>query len=1119
MALIGREEEVRALERAVGCAAAKEGGVLVLSGEPGIGKTSLLREMELSAESRRFNALYVRSTPRHLPDKELLWQRVWRGLAETASSNGMAAACAGSSHYTGADCRKMVAPGAAAACDGQSAAALFRAILESLIGLARNSPLLVAIDDIHYADEYSLKLLSFLSQSLDGLPVLLALALSPCMRAGGKGPDLMAELLAGRGRGLEVGPLDEEATAQILCKVIGFAPHQSIVRSVHQLAGGNPRFVSECASVVTDLGVACPGKADRFEIRIPTAVRVALGERLKALSPEAERVLKFGTVFLNGFEPELISEVADLDEAEAHAAISELRNAGLIRLTNGQTYDYTHGFTRELLYRELSVARRSHLHRRIASALEINDAPEISGKARQIAEHLMRSGKPETIERAIRHARFAAQRFAGLRDFATAAQMYALVVEGIESQPSPDHGELCEMLIALGEAQREAREIESAQRSFCRAARLAQDLADNQKLVRIVLAMPDFGWPFADSPNGAALMLAQKAIAAMPEEGGIERALLTARVAGEYSYMVDQRRRSEALFAEAVEMAHRAGSDEDTMLPILVSRDKILRYPELLEDRLANAEQIIQITYKTGDGDALFAAAFAKYCVLCETGGAASAHTQIALMQQAANLADRPEYQVVLIGLQAARALHRGRLDLAEQFCNEALRTANVNGLDSLADRFWPCLAAPLRENGRLGELAPVAENLCREQLASYDARALLCWLVYELGDTAQARSQLELLATETFGDLRRGPYSTAAAALLAEVAAGLKMSRCAALLYDFLLPFKNRYVIVEPSCTPFGCVSRYLGKLAMALSNCGQALAHFEEAVQADRKIGGRTWTAYSLVELAKSLLIRGGPGDRERAAEILGEARTEAASLQMHLLEKDISRLADGAGDNSTQSAPDSVGAAFEREPPPQAAKSSSVIAAQAGALLRREAGSWRLTFDGRTVHVKELRGLTLIAHLVSRPNQPVNVLELAVLGKNGEVISDRAPISDLGPVLDEDAKKAYRERVQQLDLDLEEARSSGNEQAALKIEEELCFITREIARAVGLFGRDRRAGSEAERARVRVTNSIKFAIGKIAEDHPALGAYLQKTIRTGANCSYLTESTHAAWDLEGN
>ena len=93
----------------------------------------------------------------------------------------------------------------------------------------------------------------------------------------------------------------------------------------------------------------------------------------------------------------------------------------------------------------------------------------------------------------------------------------------------------------------------------------------------------------------------------------------------------------------------------------------------------------------------------------------------------------------------------------------------------------------------------------------------------------------------------------------------------------------------------------------------------------------------------------------------------------------------------------------------------------------------------------------------------------------------MTERRPSSDLGPVLDGNAKQAYRARLQELHADLDEARSSGNEPAALKVEEELRFLTREIARAVGLFGRDRKTGSDGERARVRVTNSIRFAIAR--------------------------------------
>jgi predicted ATPase len=1128
MTLVGREGEIRRLERALARAASKEGGVIMLSGEPGIGKTSLLRELGLCAAGQGFASVYGRCLPEHLPNQDSIWQRIWRGLCEKRSCHGTLTGAPSTLQPPDADpnasLNKEVYPHTE---HGQSVAAPFDLVLDQLERVSRGCPVLVCVDDIHYADEASLKLLGFLSHSLDCLPVLFALTFSSSELFSRPEARWMVEVIGARGRGVEIGPLDEDATRQLLLDVMGQTPDDRIVRSVRHLTGGNARFTLECGAILGDLNGAHPQVSSNYEVRIPSAVRVAIKERLQPLSLEAKKILEVGTLFPKGFDPQLVLEVADFNEAEIQAGIAELEGKGLIRLATDHNYDYTHGFTRELLYRELSPARRSYLHRRIATALETHDPHQVNSNARQIAEHLMRSGEPQMIERAIRYAEFAARHFASVRAFAKATEMYSAAINAIESRDMLDSGELCRMLTALGENQREAGEVQFAQQSFCRAARLAQDLADNERLVQIALGMPDLGWPFADSPNGVALILAQKSLASLSGGDGIERALLTARVAAELSYLKGQSQRSELLFDEAVDMESRlADRSESLMLRINYLRDHLLRRPDLIEERLVNADRVIGIARKIGENHALFVSAFAKMCAFFEIGNTGLAESELALMEQAATLAGHPAYHVVLLNLRAAWALHQGRLDRTEELCREARQLATFKCLGSLADRYWPCLIVPLREKSRLAELVPLADRTCGAQPCSLADRALLCWLAFELGDMAQAGSHLELLAAEEFADLKQGPYPLSAAALLAEVSAGLKKVAYAAPLYDFLLPFKNHQIIFETAFTPFGSVSHYLGKLALVLSNYDQAVAHFEEAFELERRTGGRTWAVYSLVDLAKSLSIRGRPGDRERAAALGRTAGAEATNLDMRLLAKNIGERSDGdassdAGLNvgsDLKSRPGSEGcAATDKAQSDTIERSSAAVVSQSSARLRREARFWELTFEGRTAHLKDLRGLTLIVHLLSHPNQPIHTLELAFLGRNGEVMTERRPSSDLGPVLDGNAKQAYRARLQELHADLDEARSSGNEQAALKVEEELRFLTREIARAVGLFGRDRKTGSDGERARVRVTNSIKFAITKIAEHQPLLASNLQRTIRTGTSCCYIPESAaDIAWDL---
>jgi non-specific serine/threonine protein kinase len=107
--------------------------------------------------------------------------------------------------------------------------------------------------------------------------------------------------------------------------------------------------------------------------------------------------------------------------------------------------------------------------------------------------------------------------------------------------------------------------------------------------------------------------------------------------------------------------------------------------------------------------------------------------------------------------------------------------------------------------------------------------------------------------------------------------------------------------------------------------------------------------------------------------------------------------------------------------------------------------------------------------------------------------------------GPALDIKAKEAYRNRLRDLEEELQEAEAWRDPERAARARYEIDFLTRELAGAVGLGGRDRTTGSDAERARVNVTRSVKAALARIRQLSPALGAHLDRTVRTGNFCSY--------------
>jgi tetratricopeptide (TPR) repeat protein len=183
------------------------------------------------------------------------------------------------------------------------------------------------------------------------------------------------------------------------------------------------------------------------------------------------------------------------------------------------------------------------------------------------------------------------------------------------------------------------------------------------------------------------------------------------------------------------------------------------------------------------------------------------------------------------------------------------------------------------------------------------------------------------------------------------------------------------------------------------------------------------------------------------------------------------------------------------------------------------------WTLGREGVRFSLRDTKGLTYIQRLLQHPGEEFHALDLINgpgIASSAAVDSDETVaqlrerpdvtvrgIGDAGEMLDEQAKLQYKRRLHELAEELKDLRERGAHARAEVVESEIEFIQHEVARAVGLGGRNRRAGSAAERARLNVTRAIKSVIEKVAERDAALGKLLDRSIRTGSFCSYIADS----------
>src|ERR1700736_5371983 len=204
----------------------------------------------------------------------------------------------------------------------------------------------------------------------------------------------------------------------------------------------------------------------------------------------------------------------------------------------------------------------------------------------------------------------------------------------------------------------------------------------------------------------------------------------------------------------------------------------------------------------------------------------------------------------------------------------------------------------------------------------------------------------------------------------------------------------------------------------------------------------------------------------------------------------------------------------------------------------IFRKEGEFWTVGYGGKSFRLRDTKGLGYLAHLFRHPGAEFHVLDLAggIAGQRdddeagrseqglprGDEALEKAGIhigslGDAGEMLDEQAKVAYRRRLSELREELGEAKGLGNVERAEEAEEEIDALTRELSRAVGLGGRNRRAASASERARQSITKTIKAGLDKIAQSDATLGDIFARCIRTGTFCSYQPDPDFPiAWEF---
>ncbi len=488
-----RESELRTLEEIVVAAAAGQGQVVAFSGEPGIGKTRLADEGIRKAEAKGFRTFRGRGHQDEQPVPYSLWVQVVRGFLREAPSPllyKVSTSCAASLIKLAPEVGERLGQVPSAGEDHSEAARLrfFEGVAQFFINLSRESPVVILLDDLQWADPGSLRLLSYIADSVRRQPILLLLTYrdspedeSPLMRTVVQDLAHAHALVSVPVKRMEGGP-----ARQLVGAILGTKdPPTELVGLVGQKTGGNPLFVEELLRSMTEENQLVR-RGDRWtsagigKVGVPSTMRDVILKRVARAGEQPRSLLSVGAVLGQEFDFELLEQVSGVEPEPLLAQVEALLRARLLRereVAPGRSvFLFADDQTREVLYQELSLVRRQRFHLKAAQAIEAKLADKAGEAAGELALHYRRGND---VAKALGWT---------LRAVKNSVKLYAReqAIEYLQTalkilNDAPDERVRAEVLEQLGDQFELLGRYDEATRNRTEAAGLYEKLGDNRR--------------------------------------------------------------------------------------------------------------------------------------------------------------------------------------------------------------------------------------------------------------------------------------------------------------------------------------------------------------------------------------------------------------------------------------------------------------------------------------------------------------------------------------------------------------------------------------------------------------------------------------------------------------
>ena len=891
---VGREQELDQLRSAFDAAVMGRGRIVLISGEAGSGKTYtvqhfLSRIRHLGAEVHVGRCHETSGAPPFWP-----WVQILRSLLGARRDTEDLRRALESRGAALADMDPEVArslPGTGVLEPLESAQARFR-LFDSFSTLVKNlsaaKPLLLFLDDLHWADEPSLLLLRFLASDATQTRVLIVAA----SRDNESSTSAIAAGLSSLSdttirlslRGLQRGDV-----AAFIEKTAGHRPSDAMVESVYRSTEGNPFFVAEVVRFLLAEGTLRPDVDSAPAIAIPDRVRDVIDRRLAHFDRSGLELLRIGSLMGLQFNADVVAAAGDLNADRVSQCLEQATSQQVIAPVpgSGDAYAFTHALVRERLYEQMSNRERVTLHGRLAGILEQLHATDPHPPLGQIAFHFREGVPAREPRKALDYSVKAGAQALHTLAYERAADELRAALTVIDADPGHDwDSERCDVLLLAADALVKAGQSAAARTLALRASAIADARRWPDRLARSALAFGSrIGGVAGEAVDYDRMNVLEQALRTVATSDRALRARLMAHLALE-RYHLESLPARDAQSLEALQLAEASG-DAEALIDALYARSIVLEGSEQVEERLRCASEIVGLGETLGRQELTLTGRYRRIRELLELCRTEEAERETHKFAALAETLRQPRYLWYARFCKAALALLRGQFADAERWSREA-SVFGQRAQDPVADLFLAVLDFSLHQSRGTMKQSEPAFKIFQERFPLVHWRSVLTALCAQTGQIDKSRALFEQLATNEFREIPRDGSWTASIVALCFTAEALGDARRGEQLYSLLLPYDGRAIVVGRSAVSYGAAARWLGMSAMAMGAVEKAHQHYEAAIRLNERMGARAHVARVKQEYARNLIARGGVERYPLAAQLLNDAERIANDVGLaHVIE----------------------------------------------------------------------------------------------------------------------------------------------------------------------------------------------------------------------------------------